>query len=59
MREIRGGARNLPTEGLDLPTGGAEMALKCGFRTSFCQISSEKKPKIPPIGGLDAPNRGL
>ena len=38
----RGGARNLPTEGLELPTGGAKMIEKGCFRALYCQISSDE-----------------
>ena len=37
---------------------GAEMAEKCIFRASFCQISSDRKLNFPPTGELDASNRG-
>ena len=36
---------------------GAKMTEKCSFRTSFCQISSDKNSKFRPTGGLDASDR--
>ena len=51
--KFRGGTRNFPTEGLELPTGGwgAKMNEKWSFRTIFCQISSDEKLKFPPTVG--------
>ena len=56
----RGGARNFPTGGLELPTGGAKMTEKWSFRATFCKISSDETSKFPPTGGggLDASDRG-
>ena len=55
MSHLRGGARNLPTEGLELPTGGrAKRTEKCSFRMSFYQIFSDENPKFRPTEGLDA-----
>ena len=48
----RGGARNLATEGLGLPTGGgAKMTKICSFHTLFCQICSNNNLKFYPMGG--------
>ena len=51
MVKFKGGTR-------DLPTGGAELAKKCSFRTSFYQIFSNTNPKFPPAGGLGVSDRG-
>lgn len=37
---------------------GAKIPRKCSFHTSFCQTSSDKNPKCPSTGGLDASNDG-
>ena len=44
---------NLLTEVLELLAGGgAKEAKKFNFHGSFCQISSDKKPKLPQTSGL-------
>ena len=57
----RGDARNFPTEGLELPTGGgAKMNEKWCFPAIFCQISPDENPEFPLTGGggLDASDGG-
>ena len=46
------------TRGAGASDNGAEVAEKCSFRTSFCQISSDRNPTFPPTGRLDASDRG-
>ena len=53
----RGGARNFPTEGLELPTGGAKKTEKWCFRGYFAKFAPTRT-KISSDGGLGASDGG-
>ena len=54
----RGGARNFPTEGLELPIGGLKrqkMVFLCAILLKFLR----REPKFPPTGGCSPPSPPL
>ena len=53
MYQFRGGARNFPTEGLELPTGGLKRR-KNGVSVSYFTKFVPTRTKTSPDGGLDA-----
>ena len=54
---FRGGSRNFPTEGLELPTGGLKW-LKMVFPCAILPNFFRREPKISSDGGLDASDGG-
>ena len=55
----RDGARNFPTEGLELPTGGGLKWLKNGVVVRYFAKFLRREPKISSDGGLDSSDGGL